>query len=352
MKQHQNATPALPGANKKRNVIIIFSVLALAVAILLIFFLPLLFKQAKDDAIIRIPVNATSENVKDSISRYLGDDYAALVMRMAKINRTDFSNRHGAYLIPAGTSPIRAERKLSKGAQQPLTITINGFRSITSLSDRVARRLDFSADSLLETATGKEILNKYGLTPQQALALFIDDSYEVYWSASPETLVKKIGDNYNKVWNAERLRKASELGLTPAEVMTVCSIVDEESNKLDEKGKIGRLYINRVKKGMPLQADPTIRFALDDFTIRRVKGNHLKVDSPFNTYKNKGLPPGPIRTTSVATIDAVLDSQPSTHLYMCAKEDFSGYHNFASSYSEHQANARRYQKALDNRGIK
>lgn len=352
MKQQQNATPALPGANKKRKLIIIFSVLALAVAILLIFFLPLLFKQAKDDAIIRIPVNATSENVKDSISRYLGDDYASLVMRMAKINGTDFSNRHGAYLIPAGTSPIRAERKLSKGAQQPLTITINGFRSLTSLSDRVARRLDFTADSLLKTATGRELLNKYGLTPQQALALFIDDSYEVYWSASPETLVSKIGDNYNRVWNAERRRKASELGLSPAEVMTVCSIVDEESNKLDEKGKIGRLYINRVKKGMPLQADPTIRFALDDFTIRRVKGNHLKVDSPFNTYKNKGLPPGPIRTTSVATIDAVLDSQPSTHIYMCAKEDFSGYHNFASTYPEHQANARRYQKALDNRGIK
>lgn len=352
MKQHKNATPTSPRAKKKRYFIIFFSLLALAAALLAVFFLPLLLKQAGGDAIIRIPLNATSENVKDSISRYLGEDYASLVMRMAKINGTDFSSRHGAYLIPQGSSPFRAERKLSKGAQQPLTITINGFRSLRLLSERVARRLDFTPDSLLETSTGEALLNKYGLTPQQALALFIDDSYEVYWSASPENVVSKIGDNYNKVWNGLRRQKAAELGLTPAEVMTICSIVDEESNKTDEKGKIGRLYINRIKKGMPLQADPTIRFALGDFTIRRVKGSHLKVDSPFNTYKNTGLPPGPIRTTSVATIDAVLDSEPSSHLYMCAKEDFSGYHNFSSTYAEHQANARRYQKALDARGIK
>lgn len=352
MRQQHPASPATPPARNNKKTIILFSVLALAIAVPLVFFLPLFFKQAGDDAIIRIPANATSGNVKDSISRYLGEDYASLVMRMAKISRSDFSKRHGAYLIPAGTSPIRAERKLSKGAQQPLTITINGFRSLSLLSERVARRLDFTADSLLNTATGKDLLNEYGLKPVQALALFIDDSYQVYWSASPEELVSKIGDNYNKVWNAGRKRKASELGLTPAEVMTVCSIVDEESNKLDEKGKIGRLYVNRIKKGMPLQADPTIRFALNDFTIRRVKGSHLKVDSPFNTYIHKGLPPGPIRTTSVATIDAVLDSEPSSHLYMCAKEDFSGYHNFASTYAEHQANARRYQKALDARGIK
>ena len=134
--------------------------------------------------------------------------------------------------------------------------------------------------------------------------------------------------------------------------MIICSIVDEESNAKSEKGTIGRLYINRLKKGMKLQADPTVRFALNDFTIRRVTRNHLTVDSPYNTYQVEGLPPGPIRTTSVETIDAVLNSQPNDYLYMCAKEDFSGTHNFAADYATHQENARRYQNALNERGIK
>lgn len=336
----------------KKKAVIIFSSLALAFLLAAIFFLPLLLKEAPNDAIIRIPANASTKTVCDSIARYLGDDYASLVMRMAKINRSDFTKRHGAYLIPEGTSPARAERKLSKGAQHPLTLTVNGFRTMPLLADRISRKMDFTSSDFMKAASDSSILKEYGLSPQQAIALFLDDSYQVYWSASPESVVKKIGDNYNRVWNTERKKKAAEIGLTPAQIMTLCSIVDEESNKLDEKGKIGRLYINRLKKGMPLQADPTIRFALDDFSIRRVKGNHLKADSPYNTYINRGLPPGPIRTTSVATLDAVLDSQPSDHLYMCASDDFSGHHNFAASYQQHLENARRYRKALDARGIK
>ena len=330
----------------------IFVAVAAIIAAGLIFTLPLVLSKASEKAVIRIPAGATAANVHDSIAKYLGDKYASRVMRVASLRGTDFSRRHGAYLIEEGLSPLRAERRLSQGAQHPLTITVNGFRSLPVLAERISRRLDFTPDSLLNLLGTNETLKPYGLTPQQALALFADDSYELYWSASPEQLVSKIGGNYNRIWNDERRSKAAALGLTPAEVMTLCSIVDEESNKLDEKGKIGRLYINRIKTGMPLQADPTVRFALNDFTIRRVKGNHLKVNSPYNTYINRGLPPGPIRTTSVATIDAVLNSQPSGHLYMCAKEDFSGYHNFASTYPEHLANARRYQKALDARGIK
>lgn len=318
----------------------------------LIFTIPILISKAPEQAIIKIPKDATSQNVADTLTKYLGNSFADKVMRVASLRKSDFSKRHGAYLIEEGLSPLRVERKLSQGAQHPLTLTINGFRTLPTLTERVARRLDFTPDSLKTTLTDKETLSRYGLTPRQVIALFIDDSYELYWSASPQQLIEKVGANYEKIWNKERRAKAAALGLSPAEVMTLCSIVDEETNKLDEKGKIGRLYINRIKTGMPLQADPTIRYALNDFTIRRVKGKHLKVASPYNTYLNNGLPPGPIRTTSVATIDAVLNSEPSSHLYMCAKEDFSGYHNFASTYSEHLANARRYQKALDARGIK
>ncbi|MDE6769124.1 MAG: endolytic transglycosylase MltG [Muribaculaceae bacterium] len=317
-----------------------------------IFTLPILLSKSPEEAVIKIPKDATTQNVADTLTKYLGKPFADKVMRVASLRNSDFSKRHGAYLIEEGISPLRVERKLAHGAQQPLTLTINGFRTLPTLTQRVARRFDFTSDSLKAALTDKSILSNYGLTPNQAIALFIDDSYELYWSASPEQVISKLGDNYNKVWNKERRAKAAALGLSPAQVMILCSIVDEESNKLDEKGKIGRLYINRIKTGMPLQADPTIRYALNDFTIRRVKGNHLKVASPYNTYLNNGLPPGPIRTTSVATIDAVLNSEPSSHLYMCAKEDFSGYHNFASTYPEHLANARRYQKALDARGIK
>lgn len=309
-------------------------------------------KGAPEEAVIRIPANATRENVRDSLVKYFGPGYTREVMKMATLRRSDFSERHGAYLITKGLSPLRAERRLSQGAQHPLTLTINGFRTLPTLAERVSRRFDFTPDSLLDALSDPTLLRPYGLTPEQAISLFIDDSYELYWSASPADIINKVGENYKRVWNPERVSKASGLGLTPAEIMTLCSIVDEESNKLDDKDKIGRLYINRIKKGMPLQADPTVRFALNDFTIRRVKGAHLKVESPYNTYRRTGLPPGPIRTTSVATIDAVLNSLPSDHLYMCAKEDFSGYHSFASTYQEHLENARRYQRALDKRGIK
>ncbi|MDE6007603.1 MAG: endolytic transglycosylase MltG, partial [Muribaculaceae bacterium] len=214
------------------------------------------------------------------------------------------------------------------------------------------RRLDFSAEEFMETVADESLMEEYGLDPEQALSLFIDDSYQVYWSGTPRDLIKKVGAHYKEVWNEERRKKAEDLGLTPADVMTICSIVDEETNKIDEKGTVGRLYINRLQSGMKLQADPTVRYAVGDFTIKRVTGTHLKTESPFNTYLHAGVPPGPIRTTSVATIDAVLNSEPHDYIYMCAKEDFSGYHNFAATYSEHLDNARRYQKALDELGIK
>lgn len=350
-KPKRKSTAKKKSSNRKILWISLAILLALCVG-LTIFSYPLFLSKSPDDAIVRIPAGASTRDVRDSLEKHIGKDFASRVMTIAKLRGSDFSSRHGAYKIDKGISPFRAERKLAQGAQQPLTITINGFRTLPTLAERVARRLDFTADSLEKALRNPDLIMPFGLFPEQALALFIDDSYELYWSASPETLIKKVGNNYNKVWNEQRRAKAEALGLTPAQVMTICSIVDEETNKLDEKGKVGRLYINRLNIGMPLQADPTVRYAVGDFTIKRVKGNHLKVNSPYNTYINRGLPPGPIRTTSVATIDAVLNSEPSSHLYMCAKEDFSGYHNFASSYSEHLANARRYQKALDARGIR
>ena len=306
--------------------------------------------KAPSSAVVKIPAHASGDQIRDSISEYLGEPFANKVSRLVRLRGTDLSARHGAYLIEAGMSPLDAARRLTGGPQEPLTITVNGFRLLPVLEEKVAARFDFSKDSIAGVLSDEEVMKEYGLTPQQSLALFLNDSYDFFWSASPAEVVGKVGRHYKEVWTPERVAKAKALGLTLAEVMTLASIVDEESSKLDEKGAIGRLYINRLNRGMRLEADPTVRYAGGDFTVKRVR-NPRSIESPYNTYLHMGLPPGPIRTTSVETIDAILDSAPHDYIFMCAKEDFSGYHNFASTYPEHQANARRYKRELDRRGI-
>ena len=319
--------------------------------ILLYIFLPAVANKTEEEQIIRIPANATTQMVQDSLTKYYGDKFGSSVALISKIKGTDYSRRHGAYKIEKGIPPLQAERKLSRGAQHPFTVVINGNRGIDILADRVSRNLDFSSDSLKNLLQRPEFLVQYGLTPEEALALFIDDSYQVYWNVSPEEFTLKVGKNYHKIWNKERLEKASQLGLTPAQVTVLASIVDEETNKKDEKPTIARLYLNRLQKGMKLQADPTVKFALGDFSLKRIRGEHLKVDSPYNTYHVAGLPPGPIRTVTVADIDAVLNAPTHDYIYMCAKDDFSGYHSFAKDYDTHMRNARNYQKALNRRNI-
>lgn len=319
--------------------------------ILLYIFLPAVANKSQSRQLIKIPANATTEMVRDSLAKHYGQKFADKVVLMSKLHNTDFSKRHGAYMVDSGISPVKTERILSSGAQHPMVVVINNARGIDILSQKVAKNLDFSPDSLVNFLNDKEFLAQYGLTPSQALALFLDDSYQVFWNASPKSVTEKIGSNYKKIWNEQRLNKAKALGLSPAEVITLASIVDEETNKADEKPQVARLYLNRLDKGMKLQADPTVKFALGDFSLRRIRGEHLKVESPYNTYKITGLPPGPIRTVTVKDIDAVLDAPVHDYVYMCAKDDFSGYHNFAKDYNTHMQNARKYQKALNRRNI-
>lgn len=339
--------PTVPGRK-----LYILSGLAIAIIALLVWLFPYIMTKTSQEAMIRIPQKATQQDVKDSLSKYFGAGFADRVLNISRFPENNPAKRYGQYLIPKGGNPVSVMRRLTHGPQTPVKITVNGFRSLDKLTDRISAKLNFPADSLRSLLADPEIMSPYGLTPEQSLALFVDDTYELYWTASPKDVIKKIGANYLSIWNDKRRNKATILGLSPAEVMTVCSIVDEETNASSEKGTIGRLYINRLNKGMKLQADPTVRFALGDFSIRRVRGTHLKTESPYNTYRYAGLPPGPIRTTGKKTLDLVLDSEPNDYLYMCAKEDFSGTHNFASNYQQHQENARKYQKALDERGIK
>lgn len=337
------------GNSNKRTVMLIVAAVMLAAVALGLW--SVFAIEAKSTAAIRIPRGATEQMLRDSIEKYYGKDYARSVMRVVKMHRPDLTERYGMYEIKKGTSALRAGRKLARGGQTPVKIVINGFRMPDEMRERIAAKMDFPADSLEALMSDKALMARYGLTPDQASALFLNDTYELYWNSSPRELIEKIGKNYNKVWNEKRRSQAARLGMTPAEVMVICSIVDEETNAADEKGRVGRLYINRLKKGMRLQADPTVRYAVGDFTIKRVTEDHLRTESPYNTYRHEGLPPGPIRTVGVATIDAVLNSQPSADLYMCASDDFSGRHLFASGFAEHKANAGRYRKALDAKGI-
>lgn len=328
--------------------------LSLGVVILvwLLLIYPFMMVKSPVTATIKIPKDATEQTVSDSLSKYFGTGYAKKVMMAMKLRRTDLKKRHGAYRIEKGTNAFTTMRAITSGGQTPVKLTITGYRSLPLLAEHISNRLDFPADSLMSLFKDQAVMSKYGLTPENAMALVLDDTYEVYWTASPRQVLEKLADNYTYFWNEDRREQAAGLGLTPPQMMTLASIVDEESNEDSEKGTIGQLYINRLNAGMPLQADPTIRFAIGDFTIRRVLRKHLAVESPYNTYLHKGLPPGPIRTGNKATVREILNAEPNRYLYMCADENFSGHHNFAEDYNEHVRNAMRYQHALNQRGIK
>jgi UPF0755 protein len=204
---------------------------------------------------------------------------------------------------------------------------------------------------IIRPLTDSTFVAKLGYNSETLPCLFIPDTYQVYWNISVEQFIQRMQKEHDCFWNAQRLAQATAIGLTSEEVCTLASIVEEESNKNDEKPIIAGLYINRLQKGMALQADPTIKFALQDFALRRISSENLKVASPYNTYIHTGLPPGPIRIPSKQSIESVLHYNHNNYLYMCAREDFSGYHNFASNFADHQENARKYWKALNERKI-
>lgn len=301
---------------------------------------------------VNIPRDATMQSVCDSLTTSLGDSYGELVYNLWKVAAGDPESAHGSYLIEPGTTALTAARTIAGRKQTPVKVTINNVRTLGDLTKRIASKLEATPGEI--HAALKEALSDHPQFGDEATftAAVLPDTYEFYWTDTASHVVNKLVSARDEFWNKDRLAKAEKLGLTPVEVATIASIVEEESNKKDERPLIARLYMNRVKQGMKLQADPTVKFATGNFALRRITGKHLKTDSPYNTYRNAGLPPGPIRVPQKATLDAVLNAPEHSYIYMCAKEDFSGYHNFASDYATHQRNARRYQAALNRRGIR
>lgn len=264
---------------------------------------------------------------------------------------------HFNYVMPGRykVNPVEADlhfiRRLRNGEQTPVKISFNNIRTKAQLSQRLAEQLMLDSLTIHNVLDNEEFLKEYDLTPETALTLFLPNTYEVYWSTTAKGLIKRLHKDYTAFWNTERLEKAQRIGLTPTQVSILASIVDEETNKVKEKPIVAGLYLNRLRIGMPLQADPTVKYAVGDFTLRRILYKHLSVDSPYNTYKYSGLPPGPIRIPSISGLEAVLNRTQHNYLYMCAKETFNGEHNFASTLTEHNRNAQRYQAALNKRKI-
>ena len=325
-----------------------FSLLALIVVGMICFFIAKKYASKPygyNEKRVYVEAGLSKEQFKQLLVDEFGKEYGERVFTLYKRFDSDYSVPSGSYIIRPGEKAYSFARRLNMRRQDPIRFTFNNLRTLEDLASAADKTFEFSKESFLSAADS--ILSSQGVTAANYGAHFLPDTYEFYWTDSPQHVVEKITSNYNRFWNDERRAKASTIGLTPDQVSTLASIVESETNKSDERPKVARLYLNRLDRGMLLQADPTVIFALGDFSIRRVTNKHLAVQSPYNTYIHKGLPPGPIRLPEARTLDAVLNAPSHNYLYMCAKEDFSGYHNFAISYADHLANARRYQQKLD-----
>ena len=303
-----------------------------------------------DTTRIYIPDHADYQTLVDTLDTHHCLPSHTLFNTLARLRGLPNHVKAGSYLVKPNMRTLSLVLKLYSGNQDPVRITINKHRTLGQLCQFLGSKLQLDADSLLSLLTDTAFCAQYGLTPQTIIGMFSQNTYEFYWTIKPTNLVGRMNTEYERFWK-ERDNHLSDLGLTRVQVLTLASIVEEETNCNEEKPDIASVYLNRYRIGMALQADPTVKYAVGDFSIRRIKGSMLKTDSPYNTYLYAGLPPGPICIPSASSIDAVLKNKQTSYLYFCAKEDFSGRHNFAATSDEHIANARKFHKALNNRNI-
>ncbi|MES2381871.1 MAG: endolytic transglycosylase MltG [Bacteroidota bacterium] len=271
--------------------------------------------------------------------------------RVAKLLKLDDSVKSGRYKIGNNMSNLALVRLLKSGKQEPVNLVLKYARRTGNLASAISKQIEPDSTELMNAFNDTSFFYKIGFDSNNIISLFVPNTYNVYWNITPKKFMERMKREYDVFWNSNRTTKAILLKLSPLQVSTLASIVMSETNKVDEMPIVARAYLNRMQKGMPLQADPTVIFALHDDSIRRVLHQHTLFDSPYNTYLYKGLPPGPICMASPAAIDAVLNAPLHNYIYFCAKEDFSGYHNFAGTLEQHNVNARKYQRELSRRGI-
>ncbi len=309
-------------------------------------YLTMFAPNVKKDGFLYIPTGATYRQVQDSLKTH--DFLKSTVNFEFWQGLKKYSNnvKAGRYELRHGMTNRQLVTVLRSGRQTPVKVTFNNVRLLSQLANKISTLIEADSVSLMQAFFDADFLQKNHLEEEEVIALFIPNTYEFWWNTNAEQFVERMREEYKKFWSEERKKKAEKQGLSPIQASVIASIVEEETRKNDEKSLVASVYINRFRKGMLLQADPTVKYAIGDFALRRILKAHLQYDSPYNTYKNKGLPPGPICCPSIASLDAVLNAPQTEYMYFCAKSDFSGYHAFAKTYSEHLKNARRYWSAL------
>ena len=338
---------------RKKTIIWTASILTLLMVATLAFLYSMLFKpiELTETAYIYIDDDRDYEEIIEQLQEKVTlpneDIFRLLADRMNYPNMV----KTGRYAIEDGMTMPDLIRRLRSGSQVPINLTFNNIRTMENLAGRLSSQLMADSVSILNVLNDTSVATTYGFNEQTFCAMFIPNKYEVYCDTSFENLINRMKKEYDSFWNAERRAKAEKVGLTPIEVTTLASIVEEEATYADEYAIVAGLYINRLNRGMRLEADPTVKFALGDPSLRRILFKHLEVESPYNTYKIDRLPPGPIRIPSTTSIEATLSPTQHNYIFMCAKDDLSGRHNFAVTHAEHARNARAYQRALNERGI-
>jgi conserved hypothetical protein, YceG family len=339
----------------KKILLIVFVGGIIIGAILSILIVPDLFnnyaKNVRKEGVLYVPNNATYRQLLDSLSLYVKDIKS--LEKVAQKQGLKDNISAGRYRLKASMRNKDIVRMLVNNWEEPFMLTLSGnIRGLEKLSAILGRRFACDSLSFIEYFKGSDILEKYGFDSLNFMGMFIPNSYEFYWSATPSEVVDRMYKEYEKFWNEERSNKAKLLGLSKQEVSILASIVCEETNYAPEMPTVAGVYINRLKKGMKLDADPTVKFAIGDFSLKRILFKHLEVESPYNTYKNIGLPPGPITIPSIKGIDAVLNYKEHNYMYFCASDKMDGTHKFAVTLAQHSQNARDYQRALNMLNIK
>lgn len=304
-----------------------------------------------EEQYITIPQGSTFEELQSLLySEYIVNDLVSFSF-LSKLKDLDTQLKPGRYLLTPDMTNLEVINLLRSGRQTPVNLTFSNARLLSELPKKLTKSLAADSAEMAKLLLADSTATQFGFEPHNFISMFIPNTYQVYWTDTPSEILKRLKREYDKFWTEERLEKAEALDMTKEEVATLASIVNGETNKMDEAATIAGVYINRLQRGIPLQADPTLVFAIGDFSIRRILNKDKKFESPYNTYKYRGLPPGPINMPSIAALDAVLNYEDHSYLYFCAKEDFSGYHVFAKSLREHNRNASRFQRALNRERI-